>query len=257
MTVTMPIISKVLVSQFRCICQMLYIGRIKRVNSIKTNLNMPERNLAMQSRLFVKTKCFAKLCSSYWHENLFLFSFSFLAFQLCNDKPDSAHKINFLFEFGCWKRKKKNIVKQILQGTVPLLPYLRLQASLLKERRNKSCEFSDPPGPMQRYRVFFILFLDLPQRYCTFLRTCERTDGRTPCVKLMTTYWPGPGGSKVQNWFLLLHLMYDFAATILNICVYVLKGSVLKKSSNEYLANKHNLCLLRQETFALCRNICT
>ena len=35
-------------------------------------------------------------------------------------------------------------------------------------------------------------------RFLFFERTYERTYVRTPCVKLMTTYWPGSGGSKTN-----------------------------------------------------------
>ena len=33
--------------------------------------------------------------------------------------------------------------------------------------------------------------------FLQFLFWSGRTNGRTPCVKLMDTYWPGPGGSKI------------------------------------------------------------
>ena len=33
--------------------------------------------------------------------------------------------------------------------------------------------------------------------FCFSVGACFRSDGRTPCVKIMTTYWPGPSGSFV------------------------------------------------------------
>ena len=58
---------------------------------------------------------------------------------------------------------------------------------------HKSSEFSDPPGPMYRF-----CFPD------------ERTVGRTPRVKLMTTYRPGPGGS--------ISLCFDVTISFLQKC---------------------------------------
>ena len=60
------------------------------------------------------------------------------------------------------------------------------------EMRDKSCELCDPPCPMQRCHVFcFSVFVSGR----TDVQTDGRTDVRTPCVKLMITYRPGPGGS--------------------------------------------------------------
>ena len=60
--------------------------------------------------------------------------------------------------------------------------------TMVPEKKNKFYEFSDPPGPTTHCKV--ILF-------CFSAVACYNfPDGLTPCVKLMTPYWPGPGGSR-------------------------------------------------------------
>ena len=72
------------------------------------------------------------------------------------------------------------------------------------------------------FTIWFIQYVDKSWEWPTmshvalsrvFVLVCFRTDGRTPCVKIMTTYWPGPGGSKnrsnVINYFIYQKNHFD------------------------------------------------